>query len=156
MRKLGEKNGGRLIDKTHFVVAGGQVKSMLSWLGYMKHGEPQERVLRLKMPQPNLKPDFEQHARSFVDGIVDDVLRPPVAASESPTMANQRRASCRALQQARVSAGAQAATAARTVGKNRSRPIASTTPGFSRRSLTGAFMRATHSPTSSFFSSLTS
>ena len=25
------------------VVAGGQVKSMLSWLGYMKHGEPQER-----------------------------------------------------------------------------------------------------------------
>ena len=44
------------IDKTHFVVAGGQVKSMLSWLGYMKHGEPQERVFGLKMPPPNLKP----------------------------------------------------------------------------------------------------
>src|SRR5207247_7394462 len=56
MKKLGEKNGGRFIDKTHFVAAGGQVKSMLSWLGYMKHGEAQERVMGLKMPPPNLKP----------------------------------------------------------------------------------------------------
>ena len=55
-RTLGEKNGGRLIEQTHFVVAGGQVKSMLSWLGYMKHGEAQERVFGLKMPPPNLKP----------------------------------------------------------------------------------------------------
>src|SRR5512132_140575 len=87
--KLGEKNGGRLIDKTHFVCAGGQVKSMLSWLGYMKHGEPQERVMGLKMPPPNLKPDFEEQARSFVDGIVDEVLHQPMAASaETPAMAN--------------------------------------------------------------------
>ena len=41
-KKLGEKAGGQGIDKTHFVCAGGQVKSMLAWLGYMKHGEPQE------------------------------------------------------------------------------------------------------------------
>jgi hypothetical protein len=37
-RKLAEKNGGRFIDTTHFVAAGGQVKSMMAWLGYMKHG----------------------------------------------------------------------------------------------------------------------
>ena len=80
MKKLGEKNGGRLIDKTHFVVAGGQVKSMLSWLGYMKHGEPQERVLGLKMPPPNLKPDFEEQARTFVGRVLDRVVGPPVAA----------------------------------------------------------------------------
>src|SRR5262245_64139959 len=43
-RKLGEGAGGRFVDKTHFVVAGGQVKSMLYWLGYMKHGEQQEHV----------------------------------------------------------------------------------------------------------------
>jgi hypothetical protein len=93
MRKLGEKNGGRLIDKTHFVVAGGQVKSMLSWLGYMKHGEPQERVMGLKMPPPNLKPDFEDQARSFVDGVVDEVFNQPAAASvESSTMADSQRA----------------------------------------------------------------
>jgi len=79
-RKLAERNGGRFVDKTHFVVAGGQVKSMLSWLGYMKHGEPQERVAGLKMPPPNLKPDFEQQARTFVDGVADEVFgRTPVA-----------------------------------------------------------------------------
>ncbi len=91
-RKLAEKDGGRFIDKTHFVVAGGQVKSMLSWLGYMKHGEPQARVFGLKMPPPNLKPDFEDQARSFVDGIVDEISHQPVAAkAESPTMADAER-----------------------------------------------------------------
>ena len=74
LKKLGEKNGGRLIGKTHFVVAGGQVKSMLSWLGYMKHGDPQKRVLGLKLPPPNLKPDFEDQARTFVDGVLDRVV----------------------------------------------------------------------------------
>ena len=89
MRKLGEKNGGRHVDKTHFVAAGGQVKSMLSWLGYVKHGEPQARVFGLKMPPPNLRPDFEEQAQSFVDPIVDEVLHRPAAAGvESPTMAD--------------------------------------------------------------------
>ena len=89
MKKLGEEDGGRAIDKTHFVVAGGQVKSMLSWLGYMKHGEPQKRVFGLTMPPPNLKPDFEDQARSFVDGIVDQIANQPVAArADSPAMAD--------------------------------------------------------------------
>ena len=79
-KKLGEKNGGRWIDKTHFVVAGGQVKSMLAWLGYMKHGEPQEHVFGLKMPPPNLKPDFEEQAHSFVGGVLDRAVGAPVAA----------------------------------------------------------------------------
>ena len=80
-RKLGEKNGGRWMAKTHFVSAGGQVKSMLGWLGYMKHGEPQERVFGLKMYPPNLKPDYEEQATLFVDTLVDTVLLQPVAAS---------------------------------------------------------------------------
>ena len=80
-KKLGEKDGGRFIDKTHFVVAGGQVKSMLSWLGYMKHGEPQARVMGLKMPPPNLQPDFDTQARSFVDGVVDVALGQPAGAA---------------------------------------------------------------------------
>ena len=80
-KKMGEKNGGRWIAKTHFVSAGGQVKSMLGWLGYMKHGEPQERVFGLKMYPPNLKPDFEEQATLFVDAIVDTELLQPVAAS---------------------------------------------------------------------------
>ena len=69
VRKLGEGNGGRWLGETHLLAAGGQVKSMLSWLGYMKHGEPQERVFGMKMPPPNLKPDFEQQARSFIDRV---------------------------------------------------------------------------------------
>lgn len=79
-KKLAEKNGGRFVDKTHFVVAGGQVKSMLSWLGYMKHGEPQDRVLGLKMPPPNLKPDYEEQAKNFVDGVLDSMLAGPAIA----------------------------------------------------------------------------
>jgi flavodoxin len=82
-KKLAEAAGGRFVDKTHFVVAGGQVKSMLSWLGYMKHGEPQARVMGLKMPPPNLKPDFEEQARTFVDGVVDEVQRVPVGADQT-------------------------------------------------------------------------
>ncbi|HEU5213549.1 MAG TPA: hypothetical protein VFU10_12325 [Gaiellaceae bacterium] len=70
-RKLAEHCGGRFAGATHYVVAGGQVKSMLSWLGYMKHGEPQPRVMGMKMPPPNLKPDFEEQTRGFVDGVVD-------------------------------------------------------------------------------------
>ena len=80
-KKLGEKAGGQWVDKTHFVVAGGQVKSMLSWLGYMKHGEPQARVMGLKMPPPNLKPDYEEQADTFVAGIVDEALGDALAVS---------------------------------------------------------------------------
>lgn len=73
VRTLGEDDGGTWLGQTHFVVAGGQVKSMLSWLAYMKHGEPKERVLGLKMPLPNLQPDFEQQAESFVKDVLSKV-----------------------------------------------------------------------------------
>jgi flavodoxin len=79
-KKLGEENGGRWVDKTHFVCAGGQVKSMLAWLGYMKHGEPQDRVFGLKMYPPNLKPDYEEQAQSFVNGVLDQLDSAPAAA----------------------------------------------------------------------------
>jgi flavodoxin len=81
-KKLGEQAGGRWVDKTHFVAAGGQVKSMLSWLGYMKHGEAQARVMGLKMPPPNLRPDYAEQAKSFVGGLVDTTLeeRAPATA----------------------------------------------------------------------------
>ena len=89
MRKLAEKKGGRFIDQTHFVAAGGQVKSMLSWLGYVKHGENQHRVFGLKMPPPNLQPDFDEQARSFVDGIVAEIFHSRAAAdAESSSMAD--------------------------------------------------------------------
>ncbi len=89
MKKLAEKCGGQFIDRTHFVAAGGQVKSMLSWLGYVKHGESQQRVFGLKMPPPNLRPDFDEQARSFVGGIVDELFHLPAAAeADSPSPAD--------------------------------------------------------------------
>jgi len=54
---------------------------MLAWLGYMRHGEPQERVFGLKMYPPNLKPDFEEQARAFVDGLADGALMQPLGAA---------------------------------------------------------------------------
>ena len=48
------------------------------------HGEVTEELeprIALKMPPPNLKPDFEDQARSFVDGVVDEVFDRPMAAS---------------------------------------------------------------------------
>ncbi len=80
-RKLGEKAGGRFTDKSHFVAAGGQVKSMRSWLGYMKHGESQERAKGLTLPPPNLQPDFEEQAKTFAGGLVDRVLQPVAAGT---------------------------------------------------------------------------
>ena len=74
IKRLAEGNGATWVDDTHFVVAGGQVKSMLSWLGYMKHGEPQEHVFGMKMPPPNLKPDFHEQAQRFVDSVADRAL----------------------------------------------------------------------------------
>ena len=82
-RKLAEQDGGRFVDKTYFVVAGGQVKSMLSWLGYMKHGEAQSRAMGLKLPPPNLQPDYEDQAKRFVDGLVDRAIQPVAAGASS-------------------------------------------------------------------------
>ena len=79
-KKLAEKNGGRMIAKTHFVVAGGQVKSMLSWLGYMRLGKPKERAMGMQLPPPNLKPDFEQQAREFIDRVLDRAFGRPNGA----------------------------------------------------------------------------
>ena len=70
-RKLGEKNGGRFAGKTHFVAAGGQVKSMLSWLGYMKHGVAQARVLGLKMPPRTSSRTSRSRRRRFVDSVTE-------------------------------------------------------------------------------------
>ncbi len=73
VKKLGEEDGGRWVGQTHFVVAGGQVKSMLSWLAYMKHAEARKRVLGLTMPPPNLKPGYEEQARGFIVGVVGQI-----------------------------------------------------------------------------------
>jgi len=71
MHKMGEAAGGTWLDETHFVSEGNQVKSMLSWLSYMRYGEHRERSFGLKLPLPNLKPDFEDQARDFANRLLD-------------------------------------------------------------------------------------
>ena len=80
-RKLAEKNGGRFTDKTHFVAAGGQVKSMLSWLGYMKHGEPQERAMGLRCRRRICSPTSRNRRKRSPTASWTSVLQPVAAGS---------------------------------------------------------------------------
>src|SRR3954468_1159237 len=133
-RKLGEKNGGRFTDKTHFVAAGGQVKSMLSWLGYMKHGAAQKSIWGLKMPPPNLQPDFEQQAKAFAGGLADAVLQQPVAADGGPRARAHRKQS--ATITARVARRPRAAASSTPAGPSarcRARGSAPSSGGRGRR-----------------------
>ena len=83
VRELGEANGGRWLGETHFTADGGQVRSMLSWLSCMKRGEARDRILGVKMPRPNLKPDFEQQARSFIERVAVKSANRPVAVASA-------------------------------------------------------------------------
>lgn len=71
IRELGEAGGGTWAGETHFVSAGGQVMSMVSWLTFMFFGGPKERLLGIKLPSPNLQPDFAEQARTFINGVAD-------------------------------------------------------------------------------------
>jgi flavodoxin len=74
IRALGEENGGRFIEATHFVADGNQVMSMWSWLAFMRHNAPRARSLGVKMPKPNLKVDFEAQARDFIATVAKQAL----------------------------------------------------------------------------------
>jgi len=61
------------------------VKPSFAWLGNMKNGEPKERVFGLKMYPPNLKPDYEEQARVFIDGLIAEVFDQPADAPAATT-----------------------------------------------------------------------
>jgi hypothetical protein len=76
IESLGEKNGGKWEGETHFVAEGNQVMTMWSWLAFMRnHAKAKDRSLGKKLPPPNLKSDYEEQAKSFVDDIADRVLK---------------------------------------------------------------------------------
>jgi menaquinone-dependent protoporphyrinogen IX oxidase len=84
IRTLGERDGGTWVDETHFVATGNQVTSMLSWLAFMFFGGPRGHFLGIPLPKPNLKPDYEEQARSFADGLVGTVTeRRPATVFET-------------------------------------------------------------------------
>jgi hypothetical protein len=40
----------------------------------MFFGGPKERLLGIRLPTPNLKPDFAEQARTFINGVADRAL----------------------------------------------------------------------------------
>jgi flavodoxin len=79
IRRLGQANGGTWIGQTHFVAAGNQVQSMLSWLSFMAGISALDRMLHL--PPTNLQPGFETQAQRFAAGLATRVLGPATIAS---------------------------------------------------------------------------
>jgi len=80
-RRFGEAAGGRWIDQAHFVAAGNQVQSMLSWLSYMSGFTYLDRPLRL--PPTNLQPGFEAQAKEFAEHVAARALRSKTATDTS-------------------------------------------------------------------------
>jgi len=71
VRKLGTKQGGEYVDGTHFSYAGGQIRSLLALLSYFGKGENRERYLGVKIPESNLKPDYQEQAEAFANKLAD-------------------------------------------------------------------------------------
>ena len=82
IKELGEAAGGSWLGEIHFLAAGNQVKSMLSWLSYMRSGEIKEKAWGLKVPPTNLQPGFEQEAQQFAHALADRVLSKTAVAEE--------------------------------------------------------------------------
>lgn len=74
IRALGTRAGGSWQGETHFVAEGNQVTSMLAWLAFARHGEPRTRAFGVRVPRPNLKPDYKAQAQTFIEGLADQAL----------------------------------------------------------------------------------
>ncbi len=74
MRRFGEADGGTWINGTHFVAAGNQVQSMLSWLSFMSGFTYFDKALHL--PPTNLQPGFESQAQQLAKTLADKALGP--------------------------------------------------------------------------------
>jgi hypothetical protein len=74
IKKLGEQAGGTWAGGTHFVSDGNQVMSMASWLVFMRTNEPRRRYFGVSLPQPNLKADYAEQAKSDANALTDRVF----------------------------------------------------------------------------------
>ena len=73
VRKLGTRHGGSYIDGIHFTFAGGQVRSLVSLVSYLRTGRMRDRLLGVKIPPTNLQPEQILAARSFAEGLADQL-----------------------------------------------------------------------------------
>ena len=90
VRKLGSERGGRYVDGIHFSFAGGQVRSLLSFISYFGKGENRERYLGVKIPPTNLKPDYLEQAQAFATRLADVLVGDVRSGSELSKGARDR------------------------------------------------------------------
>src|SRR3954469_26069693 len=76
VRKLGVRAGGVYVDGLHLTFAGGQVRSLVALVSYLRTGRMRERLLGLKIPPTNLGPADIHAARSFARGLADELVVP--------------------------------------------------------------------------------
>src|SRR4051795_8202956 len=75
VRKLGTSHGGSYVDGVHFTFAGGQVRSLVALVSYLRTGRMRERLLGVKIPPTNLAPEQIVAARLFAQGLADELAK---------------------------------------------------------------------------------
>src|SRR3954462_1312274 len=73
VRKLGTSHGGSYVDGVHFTFAGGQVRSLVALVSYLRTGRMRDRLLGVTIPPTNLAPEQILAARSFAQGLADEL-----------------------------------------------------------------------------------
>jgi hypothetical protein len=81
VRKIGTSQGGEYLEGVRFTYEGGQIRSLLSLLSYFGKGEMVPRVLGIKVPPTNLKPDFGDPAHAFANQLADTLGAPAQASA---------------------------------------------------------------------------
>jgi len=77
VRRLGTRHGGSYVDGLHLTFAGGQVRSLVALVSYLRTGQARERLLGVKIPPTNLGPEDIVAARLFARGLADDLASVP-------------------------------------------------------------------------------
>ena len=73
VQTLAERSGATCVGTTHFTYLGGQVRSLLSLIGYLGTGEYQERYPGVKIPPTNLQPEGDAAAHTFAEKLVEQL-----------------------------------------------------------------------------------
>jgi hypothetical protein len=81
VRRLGTEHGGTFVDGIHFRYEGGQIRSLLSLLSYLGSGQYRERYMGLKIPPTNIRDYHLEQARSFAEGLADELLPAPTSTA---------------------------------------------------------------------------
>ncbi len=98
VRKLASRAGGRIVDSAAFCFQGNQVRSMLSFISYLKNGEDRDRFWGCRIYPFGVPEEGLEKAKSFARGLAGDSPQSP-AAGHSATSPTDQKGSHMAQQQ---------------------------------------------------------